>query len=87
MGDYQNDDLRLGFDKAAALALLNELVQKAERAPVGKVDPFEEQGKLPLIDGREERTRSEQAPLQYPEQTYGKTGQEGPGESRYLLRG
>ena len=38
----------LAADKAAAQAMLNELVLKAERRAAGKLDPFEEHAKRPL---------------------------------------
>jgi site-specific recombinase XerD len=40
----------LARDKAAAQAMLNELVIKAERRAAGRIDPFEEHAKRPLKD-------------------------------------
>ena len=40
----------LARDKAAAQAMLNELVLKAEREAAGQADPFEEHGKRPLME-------------------------------------
>jgi integrase len=40
----------LARDKAAAQAMLNELVLKAEREAAGQTDPFEEHGKRPLME-------------------------------------
>ncbi len=40
----------LARDKAAAQAMLSELVLKAEREAAGQADPFEEHGKQPLME-------------------------------------
>lgn len=54
-GRYRDDDrvdrrVPLAVDKAAAQAMLNELVKKAERRAAGLDDPFEDHGRMPLAE-------------------------------------